>query len=144
MSVSYRTEDVEERLKQRGGAWLAAVRSKLQWRGGNGSTVTWGSNEPITPPLTVAEVEEIAAAAVAAHITGEAGATNYNVARLFQVMTEILECHPDDLDIPVVTMVANAALVASDIVASDTFKVSELRLVEARLRKLADWPEDGE
>lgn len=53
---------------EKGGKWLAAVRSKIQWlrAGGNGSTVTWGSDEPILPALTAAEVEEIAAAAVEA------------------------------------------------------------------------------
>lgn len=71
-------------------------------------------------------------------------ATRYNVARLFDVMADILENHPDDLDIPVVSMVTNATRVARDIVATYDLKVNiELRMVEARLRKLADWPECG-
>jgi len=51
-----------------GGPWLGAARSSIQrkrcW--GNGERVTWGSNDVIDPPLTVREVENIAADAVRA------------------------------------------------------------------------------
>lgn len=51
---------MSEYTKQ-GGKWLAAARSWMQHHCHNGSTVAWGSNEVLNPPLTVADVEEIAA-----------------------------------------------------------------------------------
>ena len=48
-----------------GGAWLGSVRSWLQWNKKNGEKVTWGSNEVILPHVTVRDIEEIAAVAIA-------------------------------------------------------------------------------
>ena len=44
-----------------GGPWLGAARSWVQWNCKNGSDVTWGSNEELVPPLTIRQVEELAA-----------------------------------------------------------------------------------
>ena len=51
---------------KRGGAWLGAVRSWIQWNCINGSDVTWGSDEILRcrRNFTPAMVEEIAATAV--------------------------------------------------------------------------------
>jgi len=49
-----------------GGAWIAAVRNWLLWNRHGADRLTWGSNEPISHPITVKELEEAAAAAVAA------------------------------------------------------------------------------
>jgi hypothetical protein len=45
---------------EHGGKWLAAARSWLQHHTNNGDRVTWGSNEALSPPLTVRMVEEMA------------------------------------------------------------------------------------
>jgi hypothetical protein len=47
-------------LLDKGGKWLGAARSWLQWNTGNGDRVTWGSNEAIHPPMTARHVEELA------------------------------------------------------------------------------------
>jgi hypothetical protein len=44
-----------------GGAWLAAARAWVQSNKLNGSQVTWGSDQVLVPPLTIRQVEEIAA-----------------------------------------------------------------------------------
>lgn len=49
-----------------GGAWLGALRSRIQSKFINGDSVTWGSNELLRPQVTVRDLEELAAAAVAA------------------------------------------------------------------------------
>lgn len=51
---------------KKGGAWLGAVRSWIQWKKRNGSIVIWSSDYVLEPPMTVKEVEEAAAEAVAA------------------------------------------------------------------------------
>jgi len=53
-------------LRKAGGEWLTAARSWLQWHKRNGARVTWGSQEVLEPPMTVREVEDVAAAAAAA------------------------------------------------------------------------------
>jgi len=64
-------------LHNRGGEWLGAARSWLQRRKHNGSHVTWGSNEELHPPMTVKEVEEIAAEAAAEAINEERRKTGW-------------------------------------------------------------------
>lgn len=46
---------------KQGGDWLAAARSWLQWNTINGSIVLWGSDDEVRPPMTVRQVEEMAA-----------------------------------------------------------------------------------
>jgi hypothetical protein len=54
-------------LARKGGAWLGAARSWMQRRFRNGESVTWGSNDLLTgAPVTVADIEEVAAEAAAA------------------------------------------------------------------------------
>lgn len=48
-------------LLRQGGEWLGVARSWLQWHTRNGSRVAWGSNTALEPPLTVRQVEELAA-----------------------------------------------------------------------------------
>jgi hypothetical protein len=53
----------KEQLLHKGGSWLGAIRSWIQWNAINGSQVTWGSDEPLrfTKALTVKDLEELAA-----------------------------------------------------------------------------------
>ena len=53
-------------LLRKGGDWLGEARSWLQRKKLNGSRVTWGSLETLEPPMTVRDVEEVAAHAAAA------------------------------------------------------------------------------
>lgn len=48
-----------------GGAWLGVARNWIQWTKLNGSRVTWGSTEALEPPVTVRELEEVAAISAA-------------------------------------------------------------------------------
>jgi hypothetical protein len=54
-------------LIRNGGEWLMGVRSWIQSHKLNGDTVKWASNEVLRPAMTVAQVEEAAAEAAAAH-----------------------------------------------------------------------------
>jgi len=60
-------------LLKLGGEWLGAARGYIQQRKcfGNGETITWGSNEEIRPPMTMKQVEELAAEAVAAALNDQ-------------------------------------------------------------------------
>jgi hypothetical protein len=51
-----------------GGPWLGAARSWVQWNCYNGERVTWGSNDVLEPPITIRQVEELAARVVDAAI----------------------------------------------------------------------------
>lgn len=51
---------------RQGGIWTATVRGWIQRKKLNGSRVTWGSAEPLNPPVTVRELEEVAALAIEA------------------------------------------------------------------------------
>ena len=54
-------------LARQGGAWLGAARTWMQTRFKNGERVTWGSNDPLEgAPVTVADIEAVAACAAAA------------------------------------------------------------------------------
>lgn len=53
-------------LLKEGGAWIGALRTAVQWRGGNGDSVIWGSDEIIAPALSIGDLEKLAAEAVAA------------------------------------------------------------------------------
>jgi hypothetical protein len=53
-------------LLNSGGEWLGRARAWMQAHKHNGSRVTWGSTEPLLPPVTVRELEEVAAHAAAA------------------------------------------------------------------------------
>jgi hypothetical protein len=57
-----------EDLLRHGGAWLGALRNRIKWMRcwGNGESITWGSDTPLDPPLTMAEVEQLGAVAAAA------------------------------------------------------------------------------
>ena len=61
-------------LMKRGGKWLCAARSWMQWHKHNGSDVTWGSQQELRPAMTVKDVEELAAH-VAAEVMNEYGIT---------------------------------------------------------------------
>lgn len=54
-------------LLKRGGRFLGAARSWIQWHKHNGSDVTWGSRDELSPPMTVREVEDLAAEVASAH-----------------------------------------------------------------------------
>jgi hypothetical protein len=58
-------------LMDQGGEWLGAARKWLQWNKLNGSSVTWGSNEVINTPMTVKDVEDLAAHIAAAVMNSE-------------------------------------------------------------------------
>lgn len=53
-------------LLRKGGEWLGAARNWIKWNCHNGDRVTWGSTDLLSPVLTVRDVEELAARAVAA------------------------------------------------------------------------------
>lgn len=55
-------------LLKDGGAWIGRARAWMQSRKHNGSRVTWGSDEVLQPPMTVRQVEEVAAVSAAAAI----------------------------------------------------------------------------
>lgn len=55
-----------EEMKTRGGKWLGAARSWMQWHTHNGDRVTWSSDEVLVPNLTVKDVEDVAVHAAAA------------------------------------------------------------------------------
>ena len=56
-------------LIRRGGAYLAAARGYIQTRFRNGSDVTWGSDDLLEgAPITVRDIEELAAIVAAAAI----------------------------------------------------------------------------
>jgi hypothetical protein len=57
---------------KKGGKWLGETRNWLQWNTKNGDSVTWNSDDEIRPPLTVRQVEDLAAHAVAADRTERA------------------------------------------------------------------------
>jgi hypothetical protein len=57
-----------QELLRKGGDWLGAARSWMQRKKLNGSRVTWGSQEELQPPMTVSDVEEVAAEAAAAEL----------------------------------------------------------------------------
>jgi hypothetical protein len=57
-----------QELLRKGGDWLGAARSWMQCKKLNGSRVTWGSQEELSPQMTVRDVEEVAAAAAAAQL----------------------------------------------------------------------------
>ena len=50
---------------RQGGKWLGMARSWVQSHKLNGDKVTWGSNDVLNPPMTIREVEEVCAYAVA-------------------------------------------------------------------------------
>lgn len=54
-------------LRRKGGAWVAAARGWIQTRFRNGDSVTWGSTDLLQgAPVTVADIEQVAAEAAAA------------------------------------------------------------------------------
>lgn len=58
-------------LKSRGGKWLGAARSWIQWNCLNGDVVTWGSDDLLmfrTGRITVRHIEDLAAEVAAAAI----------------------------------------------------------------------------
>lgn len=55
-----------DEILRKGGEFLGAARAWIQRKKLNGSRVTWGSNETLEPPVTVAEIEIVAAYAAAA------------------------------------------------------------------------------
>ena len=58
---------LKEKLMREGGIHLGTARSFLQWHVRGGDTVTWGSQE--TLPITVAQIEEMAAEIAAIVLT---------------------------------------------------------------------------
>lgn len=65
-----------------GGAWLGRARAWMQNHKHNGSTVTWGSDEVLQPPMTVRQVEEVARVSAVAAI---------NEDKAPRVLSQILE-----------------------------------------------------
>lgn len=62
-------------LARKGGVWLGAARSWIQTRFMNGDSVTWGSHDVLQPrfgPITVADIEEVAALAAAGALNEQA------------------------------------------------------------------------
>lgn len=55
-----------QELLRQGGEFMGEAHSWLQRKKLNGSTVTWGSQDVLQPPMTVSDVEEVAAYAAAA------------------------------------------------------------------------------
>ena len=53
-------------VMREGGSWLAAVRTWIQSNAINGESVDWGSNDVVKADFTVRNLEELAAAVVAA------------------------------------------------------------------------------
>jgi hypothetical protein len=53
-------------LREGGGPWLGAIRNWIQCKKKNGERVTWGSSDVLEPHMTMKEIEEICAVAVAA------------------------------------------------------------------------------
>lgn len=47
-------------FKSKGGSWLGAVRSWIQWNCVNGDSVTWDSNDELRSPVTVKRLEDAA------------------------------------------------------------------------------------
>ena len=58
--------DAATLMRSGGGKWLGAARRWLQWHKHNGDSVTWGSEQELTPAMTVREVEDLAATVAAA------------------------------------------------------------------------------
>lgn len=58
-------QSLMERVMQ-GGIWIATIRGWIQRKKWNGSRVTWGSTEPLDPPMTCGELEEVVALAIEA------------------------------------------------------------------------------
>lgn len=52
--------ETKDEFRRQGGKWLAAARSWVQWHCRNGSSVTWGSDEPLVPHLTMRQIEDLA------------------------------------------------------------------------------------
>jgi hypothetical protein len=67
-----------QELLRKGGAWLGEARAWVQRKKLNGLRVTWGTNDVLEPPVTISEVEEIAAYAAAAEIN--------------RCITEVVQC----------------------------------------------------
>lgn len=78
-------------LLKLGGGWLGSVRAWMQMHKHNGSSVTWSSLEPLVPPVTVKEVEEIGAHAAVAAI---------NDSNVLRSLRELLEVFDDGLLVP--------------------------------------------
>ena len=61
-------------LARQGGAWIGAARRWIQSRFMNGDSVIWGSHDLLKgAPVTVADIEEVAAEAAAAAINEYVG-----------------------------------------------------------------------
>lgn len=63
-------QEIKERCEslKKGGSWLGAARTWMQWHVNNGASVTWGSTDRLTKEFTVKDIEEIAQRAVEAYI----------------------------------------------------------------------------
>lgn len=70
-------------MLKRGGEWLGRARAWMQTHKRNGSTVTWGTQEALVPPVTVRELEEVAAHAAAAAL---------EESRAPKVLEELIAC----------------------------------------------------
>jgi hypothetical protein len=58
-------------LMKKGGKWLGAARSWIQWNIPRGDSVTWGSDETVT--VSIRQLEELAADVAAAVINEQNG-----------------------------------------------------------------------
>jgi hypothetical protein len=75
-----------------GGEWLGAARNWIKWNAHNGSDVTWGSDAVLIPHLTVQQVEEVAAVAVATDRRSRASRSSSGTpdVRMFPLQSESL------------------------------------------------------
>ena len=73
-------------LSSKGGKWLAAARSFLQWNVPKGDSLIWGSNETVT--LTVKQIEEL---------LGD----NFTIGNFYDIVNNIrlTGCSPEDYSI---------------------------------------------
>lgn len=84
-------DEIREKLK-RGGYWLGRVRSWIQQKKFNGSSVTWGSRDHLNPTMTVREVEEVCLEAAVAAIFEYQGSINTFLHRLPDIREELDLC----------------------------------------------------
>lgn len=87
--VNTGTRPAPRELLQRGGEWLAAARSWIQWRARNGNEVTWSSNETLQMQVTVADIEHLAATVASLAMAPQPGETTLGEAMRARWTAEI-------------------------------------------------------
>ena len=101
-----------EEFLRGGGDWLGSARSWLQRKKHNGSRVTWGSADVLEPPMTVHDVEELAAdSAWAAYKMGVADAKKESDPKIAEVRRLLKLYNEGSCSIATLTQGAGRALV---------------------------------